>query len=76
MGGSTGEPSSPLRELLHTYDKEKGYGEANRGRFSNPALDAALEEALHTVDREKHKALLIEATEIGINQVGIILLHF
>ncbi len=75
-GSGTGEPSSPLRDLLHTYDKEKGYGFANRGRFSNPALDATLEKALHTVDRETHKALLIEATEIGINQQGIIPLHF
>jgi len=66
------------RDLLHTYDKSKGFGSSNRGRFSNAELDAALEKALATVDRKKHGELLIKATEteIGINNLGIIPLHF
>jgi peptide/nickel transport system substrate-binding protein len=75
-GSGTGEPSSPLGALLHTYDKEAGYGTANRGRFSNKEMDAVLEEALRSVDREKHKALLIKATEIAMQEVGIIPLHY
>jgi peptide/nickel transport system substrate-binding protein len=75
-GAGSGEPSSPLGSLLHTYDKAKGYGASNRGRFSNKELDAALEEALVTVDRKKHGALLIKATEIGMAELGIIPLHF
>ena len=75
-GAGTGEPSSPLGALLHTYDKEAGYGGTNRGRFSNKEMDAALEEALRSVDREKHKDLLIKATEIAIEDVGIIPLHY
>ena len=75
-GAGTGEPSSPLGALLHTYDKEAGYGGTNRGRFSNKEMDAALEEALRSVDREKHKALLIKATEIAMREVGIIPLHY
>ena len=75
-GSGTGEPSSPLGALLHTYDKESGYGGTNRGRFSNKEMDAALEEAMRTVDREKHKALLIKATEIAMEDVGIIPLHY
>ncbi len=75
-GAGSGEPSSPLGSLLHTYDKAKGFGSSNRGRFSNAELDAALEEALATVDRKKHGELLIKATEIGINNLGIIPLHF
>jgi peptide/nickel transport system substrate-binding protein len=75
-GSSTGEPSSPLGALLHTYDKEKGYGNTNRGRFSNKELDDVLEEALRTVDRKKHEELLIKATEIGIENLGIIPLHY
>jgi peptide/nickel transport system substrate-binding protein len=75
-GSGTGEPSSPLGALLHTYDKEAGYGVSNRGRFSNKEMDATLEEALRTVDREKHKALLIEATEIAMRELGIIPLHY
>ncbi len=75
-GSSTGEPSSPLGALLHTYDKAKGYGNTNRGRFSNKELDAVIEEALRTVDRKKHEELLIKATEIAIENLGIIPLHY
>jgi peptide/nickel transport system substrate-binding protein len=75
-GSGTGEPSSPLGALLHTYDPDRGFGQTNRGRFSNKAMDEALEEALRTVDREKHKQLLIKATEIAMDQLGIIPLHY
>ncbi len=75
-GSDTGEPSSPLGALLHTYDPDKGYGQTNRGRFSNKKMDEALEEALRTVDREKHKQLLIKATEISMDDLGIIPLHY
>jgi peptide/nickel transport system substrate-binding protein len=75
-GADTGEPSSPLKSLLATYDKSKGFGTANRGRYSNPALDAALGEALTTVDDAKRSLLLQKATEIGIRDLGIIPLHY
>ena len=75
-GSGTGEPSSPLGALLHTYDKEAGYGGTNRGRYSNKEFDAVLEEALRTVDRKKHEQLLIKATEMAIGDLGIIPLHF
>lgn len=75
-GAGSGEPSSPLGSLLHTYDKSRGFGSSNRGRYSNAELDATLEEALATVDRKKHGDLLIKATEIGINNLGIIPLHY
>src|SRR3546814_4196064 len=35
-GAATGEMSSPLRALVATPDKVKGYGGTNRGRYSNP----------------------------------------
>jgi peptide/nickel transport system substrate-binding protein len=36
-GSGTGEASSPLKSLLHTYDKDRGYGAANRGRYAREA---------------------------------------
>lgn len=72
----SGEPSEPLTALLHSYDMEGGFGSSNRGRYSNKELDIALETALATVDLQKHRALLIKATEIGINDLGIIPIHF
>lgn len=76
-GASTGESSSPLRSLLGTYDKTKGWGSSNRGLHSNPEMDKVLSEALATVDDTKRAALLAKATEIGIgDDQGIIPLHY
>ncbi|HKF72182.1 MAG TPA: ABC transporter substrate-binding protein [Stellaceae bacterium] len=75
-GADTGEPSSPLKSLLATTNPAKGMGTANRGRYSNPKLDALLEEALATVDDEKRAGLLAQATEAGIEDAGIIPLHY
>ena len=75
-GADTGEPSSPLKSLLATNNPAKGMGTANRGRYSNPKLDGLLEQALATVDDEKRAGLLAQATEVGIEDVGIIPLHY
>ena len=75
-GSGTGEASSPLRSLLATYDKTKGWGTANRGRFSNAKMDALLGEALRTVDDPKRSKLLQDATAIAMQQYGIIPLHY
>ena len=75
-GSGTGEASSPLKSLLMSYDREKGYGGANRGRYSNAEVDKLTIEALSTVDDTRRAALLAKATEIAINDVGIIPLHY
>ncbi len=71
----TAEASSPLKAQLATYDPKKGMGTANRGRYSNPKMDALLEQALATVDDAKREKLLQQATEVGIGDLGIIPLH-
>ena len=75
-GSGTGETSSPLRSLLATYDRDKGTGAANRGRYSNPKMDALVAQALVTVDDQKRAKLLAEACEVSMNDVGIIPLHY
>ncbi len=72
----TGEASSSLKALLMTYNKDKGYGTANRGRYSNAKVDALTEDALQTVDDVKREAYLQRATELAIGDTGIIPLHF
>ena len=72
----TGEASSSLKALLMTYNREKGYGTANRGRYSNLKVDALTEEALQIVDDAKREAMLQRATELAISDTGIIPLHF
>ena len=75
-GSGSGEPLSPLRSLLHTYDKERGFGPSNRGRYSNAKVDEIIEKGLATVDEEARKALIIQATDMAIGDVGIIPLHY
>lgn len=75
-GSSIGEPSVALKALVGTYNAEKGWGYGNDGRFSNADLDKTLEEALQTLDREKYEKLLIEATDIAVDELGVIPLHF
>ncbi|MCC7428998.1 MAG: ABC transporter substrate-binding protein [Alphaproteobacteria bacterium] len=74
-GSGTGEASSPLRSLVATFDRNTGFGAANRGRFSNPEMDGLLRQALGTVDDERREQILIRATEVAMRDVGIIPIH-
>jgi peptide/nickel transport system substrate-binding protein len=74
-GSDTGEASSPLKALLATFDRDKGMGTTNRGRYSSAKMDAVLAEALRTVDDPKREKLLQQATEIAMGDLGIIPLH-
>ena len=75
-GAGSGEASSPLKSLIHTHDKSKGFGASNRGRYSNPEVDKLIEDALATVDDAKRQDLLAKATEVAIGDVAIIPLHY
>lgn len=75
-GSGTGEVSSPLKSLVSTYDKAKGRGPANRGRYSNPALDKLVDQALATVDDAKRGALLAQASEMVMEDAGLIVSHY
>ncbi|MBP7065454.1 ABC transporter substrate-binding protein [Ferrovibrio sp.] len=74
-GAGTGEMSDPLRALVATPNREKGMGTTNKGRYSNPAMDAVLEEALKTVDDKKREELLQKASKIALDDYGLIPLH-
>ena len=74
-GADTMEASSPLKSLLATFNADKGMGASNRGRYSNSRMDAALEQALATVDDGRREKLLQQATEIGVGDLGIIPLY-
>lgn len=72
----TGEPSDSAKALVMTFDRAKGTGSANRGRYSNPKFDELLGKAITTVDADKRNALVAEATEVAMNDVAIIPIHF
>ena len=74
--GGASDASSPLKALIHTYDKERGFGASNRGRYTNLEVDALIEQALATVDEGRRQELLAQATEIAIEDGAIIPLHY
>lgn len=75
-GAGSGEASSPLKALIHTYDKDAGLGATNRGRHSNPEIDAVIKQALATVNDAERQDLLAKATEMAMENVAIIPTHF
>jgi peptide/nickel transport system substrate-binding protein len=75
-GAETGETSSPLRALLGSFDQKQGLGSANRGRFSDPGLDAMITSAVTTIDDTKRGILLAAASEKAIEQMGLIPVHY
>ena len=74
-GTSSGEASNALRALLHTYDAGRGFGSANRARYSNPALDALIEKGMSTTNDDAREALLKQATRLAMEDVGMITLY-
>ena len=72
----SGEASSPLTALMATYDPKTGMGPSNRGRWSNPAFDAALGEALRTLDDGKRNALYARAAEVAVGDMGVVPVYF
>lgn len=73
---STGDVFGSIRPLVGTFDKQKGSGTANRGRYSNPEVDKLIDEALVTVDNGKRKEILTKAVEMAIGDLAVIPLHY
>ncbi|MSP49136.1 MAG: ABC transporter substrate-binding protein [Alphaproteobacteria bacterium] len=74
-GTDTGEAASPLKALIRTRDAA-GAGASNRGRYSNPRIDAVIVDALRTIDDKKREALLQQATRMAMEDGAIIPLDF
>lgn len=72
----TGDVSSPLRALVATPDRSSGFGDANRGRYSNPKFDALLRQALGAQDSAKREAQLKEAADMALADTAIIPIDF
>ncbi len=64
--------SYAYRALVHTHDRERSLGTANRTRHSSPRADALVGEALTEMDDAKRNALLARAAEIAIGEEAII----
>jgi peptide/nickel transport system substrate-binding protein len=58
--------ANSLRALVARYDPAKGFGTANRTRYSNPVVDNLLEEALATMDEELRQDKLTRAVQFAM----------
>ena len=74
-GTGTAEASDPLIAQNATFDPAKGRGAANRGRYSNPALDKLIDQALGTADDAAREKLLQQAQRMVFADVALIPLH-
>jgi len=64
----TGEVMDMLKYMAATFNPQKGWGNGNRGRWSNARFDQLLEQAYGTLDDATRYPLVIEATELAIGQ--------
>ena len=61
-----------MRALLATTDPSRGFGTANRTRYSNPSIDQKLAEALVMMDPSQRQAALAKVMEAYMDDQGLI----
>lgn len=71
----TGEGLSQMLNLAATRDSSKGWGGANRGRYSNPVTDQYLADAQTTLDDAEREALIQAAARQSYEDNGIVPLY-
>ncbi|MFT8245823.1 ABC transporter substrate-binding protein [Roseomonas sp. BN140053] len=79
IGGSqaySGEMSLILSYLVQTADAASGNGMLNKGRYSNPRLDALLERAKRTPENAPRESLLQQASRVAMEDHAVLPLYF
>jgi peptide/nickel transport system substrate-binding protein len=71
----TGEGLSLLINVAGTRDPKKGWGGANRGRYSDPKTDDLLTQATSALDDAKREDLLKKASDQVYDDAGMIPLY-
>ena len=72
----SGEMSSPLRAVVATPNKDKGWGTANQAGYSDAMLDSLIDQALATVNETKRRDLLRKASQRTMEKMGVIPIHY
>jgi len=66
------EASNSLRALVATYTPAKGYGTANRTRYSNPMVDNLLSASLQNLDDRQRDSLVGRAIRVAMEDQALI----
>ena len=61
--------------MIHTPDKARGWGSANRAQYSNPAIDQLIVTAMATGDDDAREKILQQATRMAMEDLAFIPLH-
>ncbi len=72
FASSTGVASESMATILRTRNAQRGHGSLNRGRYSNPALDAALDRVDEAFDDAERDRLTGAAARIAIEDNAIL----
>ena len=71
-----GEASGLFQYWVASTDKDQGLGTSNYGGFSNAEFDKVFVPAMAMMDGAKRKAEYQKATQVALNNVPLIPLHF
>jgi peptide/nickel transport system substrate-binding protein len=74
-GVGSGEGLNPLRAQIATWNPARGLGTANRGRYSNPAVDTLIDQAMGTMDDGAREKIIQTAMKLAMDDVPVIQLH-
>jgi len=72
----SGDAGNMYAALFYSRDRKEGYGHVNRGSYSNPEVDALIDEADATSKVEERDAALQEATKILMHDIPMIPVHY
>jgi peptide/nickel transport system substrate-binding protein len=75
IGAVSGDSLQPMVAVLHTQDAKAGTGQNNVTRYSNPRLDALIDQAGRTISPPEREALQREAARLAAQDLGVIPLH-
>lgn len=74
-GGGPGHPDSYMKSLVASYNPQTGFGANNNGRYSNPKVDALIEQAETTIDVAAQEKLWQQAMELAMKDLSLLPLH-
>lgn len=72
----SGDAGSMYNSSMYSQNKKPGYGQSNRGAYSNPAFDAVIDKADATPNLEERDGYLQEATRIAARDIVLIPIHY
>jgi peptide/nickel transport system substrate-binding protein len=72
----SGDAGSMYGVMFYSRGKKEGYGQVNRGSYSNPEVDALIDKADSTPRIEERDAHLQEVTKILLKDIPMIPVHY